>query len=402
MQMWAEEFLQAGYRVRVITPEPRPTDPFYQEQLQAPEGVSCVRLPVFDPSRIVRRRGQNSAGSAGAGGARGVALKIRDLLKLPDHRRLWNRRVVRMLANDAPGILLTTSPYDSTHLIGHAVKARVPELFWVADFRDSWDHRRWIDGPVSRFHSWYNDRLERRVMQSADLLTWFHDIGIEFAGERVGAWVAEKSLAVRNGVDRQTRARLEARRREVEGPPRFVHAGTLWSFRFPPGFPDVWLRFVADVLPQAELHFYGPIEPDVQHQLDELAARCPAPVVFHGTVPRETVLDAIASCTAQFVWSSPAREAITSKMYEAVAAQRPILFCGHPQGSGATFLRNLGASASVAEAFSEAALERQLRAFAQASRAGTVRSFVPRLDLDEIATERQIARLIERLPPANG
>jgi glycosyltransferase involved in cell wall biosynthesis len=76
------------------------------------------------------------------------------------------RRVVREEPIDC---VITSSPYESTHLIGLSVRRRGPA--WIADFRDGWcleSHRPPFPTALQRA---IDRRLEARVARGADLLT---------------------------------------------------------------------------------------------------------------------------------------------------------------------------------------------------------------------------------------
>ena len=90
----------------------------------------------------------------------------------PDPEIAWARAVserLRTLA--APDWLITTSPPESTHSAGAALKAHWQDTRWMAEFRDTWTvapHRReaatWPRRPLER-------RLARRILRHADLVS---------------------------------------------------------------------------------------------------------------------------------------------------------------------------------------------------------------------------------------
>jgi glycosyltransferase involved in cell wall biosynthesis len=66
------------------------------------------------------------------------------------------------------GVLVTTSSPDSTHLVGLRLRPRgIP---WLADFRDPWV-RRMSFAPPTRAHRSLHERLEGRVVRTADRIT---------------------------------------------------------------------------------------------------------------------------------------------------------------------------------------------------------------------------------------
>lgn len=411
MQTWAAHLNRAGYRIRVFMPTAAPSDPFYDETLSAQPFVDVHRIAIWDPSRRFRRRKPNAAELDNHAAAESVSIRrksvlfARDLLKLPDHKRLWNRAALRAILAEPQQakIVVTTSPYDSTHLIGLKLKQLNPERHWVADFRDSWNHRRWLGDYSTPLHRWYGDRLERSVLSGADTLTWFHQVGIDLTAERMGETFRHKSVAIHNGIEQDTIDWFAQHPyRPIRQPVRLLHAGTLWQFRYPPGFVLGLQRFAELVATPVELLLLGDVEPEVRADLARISEGHGGnvSVIYGGTVSRTKVMEALANCTANLVFSSSAREAITSKMFEAVAAQRPLLYFGHPQGSGAEFLRRYGAAAAVAGDFTEAETLKLFERFAAALATDQIGAYIPKLALDEIENGRQIEKLLARLEPA--
>ncbi|MEN0111972.1 MAG: glycosyltransferase, partial [Planctomycetota bacterium] len=175
---WVRGFAAAGARVTVVTPEADPRDPYYQPG-ERYDGPADVRTPsIFDPARLARGGGDEPKTAATASSERrGLAAWVRPYLLLPDQRRLANGPLVRAAhaaigeAGDPRTVVLTSSPYNSVHLAGAALKRRLGErVSWIADFRDDWFHPVFFPFPNAAYRS-YNRRLERGVLDAADGLT---------------------------------------------------------------------------------------------------------------------------------------------------------------------------------------------------------------------------------------
>lgn len=99
----------------------------------------------------------------------------RTLLCFPDPMRQWSERaelaVTGIFDREKPDILFTTSPPESTHLIGEKLKRKFSFL-WIADFRDGWTfepHRREASLPIRRK---FERAMEERILLSADVATF--------------------------------------------------------------------------------------------------------------------------------------------------------------------------------------------------------------------------------------
>ncbi len=392
---WARHFVSRGIRVRVITPLPHPADPYFEEGRAVPPEVEVIRVAGTDLARHLR----------GAARWRRLLVPLRDLLEWPDHRRIWNRSALAALGRltPPPRVVITTSPYRSTHLIGLALKRHLPGTFWVADVRDPWvrrrDHR--LHTPL---HSAYLLGLERTVARRADLIVLFHRNGVEDMAARVGAGVLRgKTLVVYHGVDSEAMAALVARVPEPATAPAIVtFAGTIWDWNLPPGLFAAWARLRAAAGAGAELHFYGRIEPGPLAVIDAARRAAPAEVHVHGFRPRGEAIAALARSSALLVCNGPYRETVSSKLFECIAAGRPILYCGTPESAGADILREVGAGAAVAARYDERGVIDLFDRFARALMCGDCSGFVPERTPAELRSEAQAEKLLERIADASA
>jgi glycosyltransferase involved in cell wall biosynthesis len=101
----------------------------------------------------------------------------------------------RVLREEPIDCVITSSPYESTHLVGFSVRRRGPA--WLADFRDGWclePHRPPFPTALQRA---IDRALEARVARAADMLTAAtQGIASDFAS-RVGV----RAAYVPNGYD---------------------------------------------------------------------------------------------------------------------------------------------------------------------------------------------------------
>lgn len=143
---------------------------------RVPPEVEVVRVPAGGSlvSALIGRR-------AGAGRRSGRGLdtlrRIGDWSLAPDSYAGWSRRAsrvaARLIEERAGGTtrfdaVLSTSPPDSVHLGALALKRRFA-LPWVADFRDPWMALAFRK-PPTRWHRERQQRLERSVLDGADLV----------------------------------------------------------------------------------------------------------------------------------------------------------------------------------------------------------------------------------------
>ena len=98
---------------------------------------------------------------------------LRGNLIYPDPRIFWVKPSVRFLTqflkDNEISTIITTGPPHSIHLIGLRLKKKIPQLKWLADFRDPWSE--WgvlqsfnLTGWAKRIHK----KMERNVLTHAD------------------------------------------------------------------------------------------------------------------------------------------------------------------------------------------------------------------------------------------
>ena len=92
---------------------------------------------------------------------------------VPDYMVRWIPRGIRLakeiVRREGIRVVLTSSPPESTHLIGMNLK-RSLGIRWVADFRDLWTERKHCYRPPTPAHDWLVRRLENKVFTSADYI----------------------------------------------------------------------------------------------------------------------------------------------------------------------------------------------------------------------------------------
>jgi len=260
-------------------------------------------------------------------------------LLVPDENVSWNLTAIpaaaRIVKQEGIDAVITTSPPNSIHLVGAAVK-RWTGVRWVADLRDSiaaHPHRR-TDSLAVRAKESTAAGIARLVARSADSIVAAADA---IADEAQALEPQGEVTTIPNGCDFDDFAGLEYRPGE-----RFTitHAGSFFGKRTPRPFLqalvasglDVTARFVGDFRPAdrewAEMLGLG----------DRLDLR---PYTSH----REA-LELQRSSDALLLLIPDAdgrgRGVLSGKVFEYLAAERPILAVVPPDGAAADLIREAG------------------------------------------------------------
>lgn len=101
--------------------------------------------------------------------------KIAGKLMVPDSARLWmenaKKTVMQVIKNEGIDLIYTTSAPYSDHLLGLYIKKHMPNISWVADFRDEWTNNPYtLDNPYNPVRTKIEKNMEHSVLTSADAL----------------------------------------------------------------------------------------------------------------------------------------------------------------------------------------------------------------------------------------
>jgi glycosyltransferase involved in cell wall biosynthesis len=267
-------------------------------------------------------------------------------LLVPDENVSWNLTAIpaalRIVKREQIDVVVTTSPPSSVHLVGAAVK-RATGVPWVADLRDS---------VVAHPHR-DAERLAVRVKEQgehaiAKLVTHNAD-AIVAVSEAIAAEMRERApkgrvVMIANGSDFDDFAGIE---RHESSRFRITHTGSFFGKRDPrpfltalgrAGFDDMVARFLGDFRStdrewaeqqalgdRLELIPYAPRRASLALQRDS-----------------EVLLLLIPEAGGR------GKGVLSGKVFEYLAADRPILAVVPPDGAAAELIRAAGAGVVVA------------------------------------------------------
>jgi glycosyltransferase involved in cell wall biosynthesis len=355
-----------GIETHVLAPD----DPKW---LHSDPGLAPPTQAWIHRARYVGPRAQRLADELhGRAGLDRITLQARSLSRrvlVPDENVAWNLTAipaaVRIVRSEEIDVVLTTSPPNSVHLIGAAVK-RATGVRWVADLRDSiasHPHRR-VERASVRAKEKVSASVARLVARQANVIVAASDA---IAEEALALEPAGVVTTILNGADFDDFAGLEYHRGDRF---RITHTGSFFGKRDPrpflsalaeSGLDDVVARFVGDfrvadrewaeslgLAPRLELHSY------VTHR-EALALQ------------RDS--DALLLLIPEA--GGRGRGVLSGKVFEYLAAERPILAAVPPEGAAADLIRETGAGV-VAAPDDVPALSRALSELHAGWRAGTL------------------------------
>ncbi len=355
-----------GIETHVLAPD----DPKWihvDDELQPPTQAWIHRARYLGPRS--RKLAEELHGRRGLDRIQRQARSLSRRLLVPDENVGWNLTAipaaVRIARAEDIDVVLTTSPPNSVHLIGAAVK-RVTGARWVADLRDSigaHPHRR-VERASVRAKEKISHQVARLVAAQADAVVAASDA---IAAEARALDPAGVVVPVLNGADFDDFAGLEYRRADRF---RITHTGSFFGKRDPRPFLQA---FADSGIEDGVARFVG----DFRSSDREWAARLDLGdrLELHPYVPRRRSLALQRDSDALLLLIPEAggrgQGVLSGKVFEYLAAERPILAAVPPDGAAAELIRETGAGV-VAPADDVDELKAALRALYDAWVAGTL------------------------------
>jgi glycosyltransferase involved in cell wall biosynthesis len=275
--------------------------------------------------------------------ARQTALAFRRFL-VPDENVSWNLTAVpaavRIARREGIDVVVTTSPPTSVHLVGAAVK-RATGARWIADLRDSIvanPHRR-VESRLVRAKEATGERVARLVARYADAATAVTDP----IGEELRALGARRVQTIANGCDFEDFAGLEYRPADRF---RLTHTGSFFGRRSPRALLEALAGIEADIVAR----FVGDFRSSDREWAERLGLG--DRLELHPYLPRRQVLELQRDSEALLLLipesGGRGRAVLSAKVFEYLAAERPILAAVPLDGAAADLVRETGAGVVVA------------------------------------------------------
>jgi glycosyltransferase involved in cell wall biosynthesis len=336
----AGQLAELGFDVHVLAPH----DSKWiarDEEAAVPDNVTVHRARYVGPRG--RLPAEELHGLEGAERLLKQAALFSRRLLVPDEFVMWvataipaARRIVREHGID---VLLTTSPPPSINLIGAAAK-QVTGVPWVADLRDSVaaNPDRRVESAAVRIKEHGQRLVAQLVARSADAV-----VGVTPAiADEMRALGAARVEVIPNGSDFEDFEGLPYRPGERF---RITHTGTFFGKRDAKPF----LAALARTGPDVVARFVGGLRAADREWAEKLGIAGRIEVLPH--VPRRRALELQRDSEALLLLLPEAggrgKSVPSGKIFEYLAAERPILAAVPPDGAAAQLVREAGAGIVV-------------------------------------------------------
>ena len=323
-----------------------PESPYFEVQDEAllnniPAEAEIWKAPIWEPYALKDiffgkdSKSQSSGIISNKGSLKNKILNwVRGNLFIPDPKIYWVKPSIKTLLvkiqNEKIEHIITTGPPHSMHLIGLGLKKAMPNLKWIADFRDPWSELDLLNEFQLNNSSMKKHKdLEREVLQTADVTltvseTWVKDFK-RLGGNRVEL--------VTNGYDADD---FDLKPKTND---KFIigHYGLLNHLRNPKNLWKSLDELCAenfDFDNKLEIHLSGNIDEEVLAEI-EAYPKLKAKVKQLGYLSHAQVLEQYNEADLLLLLLFNSKSGVGNypgKIFEYFAAQKPILAFG-PEGS---------------------------------------------------------------------
>ncbi|AFL82257.1 glycosyltransferase [Aequorivita sublithincola DSM 14238] len=339
VQRWlkfVKYFREFGVEPIVYAPE-NPNYPLIDENFSSeiPSNIEILKQPISEPYRFAKLLSKKKTKQISSGiiskkeisAMEKLMLYLRGNFFIPDARVGWVKPSVVFLSkyiteNDVE-VVITTGPPHSLHLIGMQLQKEL-NIKWIADFRDPWTTIHYhkslrLNKSSARKHK----ALEVSVLKSADVITVTSP-----TTKKEFEMITETPIEViTNGFDISEEIDFQ-----MDSNFSISHIGSLLSERN----PEVLWKVLAEICKEnsdfkndLELKFAGAVSEEVKKSLEnaELISNCK----FLGYVSHSRALQLQHQSQVLLlveINSTATRAIIPGKLFEYLAAKRPIIALG--------------------------------------------------------------------------
>lgn len=348
---------EQGVEVHVLTPRGdyasyTTLDPTLQNDIHP--DVKLHQTKSFEPLGIYAKLfGKKSIPSAGFGNVdkknwkQQLVIFLRTNLFIPDPRKYWKpyayKTAKQIIRQHGITNIITSSPPHSVQLIGKKLKRKL-NVNWIADFRDMWTDIYYYELlNHSRLSHIMNLRMERKVIEQADHIATVTPVYIPFFASKSSKVNSDKFTSIPNGYDPKDFEDFDYGKNDVF---TITYTGTISEQYNINPFLDA-LSSLKDSI-EFKLQFVGSVYPQLHEELEQ--RNLIKHTLFSDYVPHKESIRYLQKSSLLLVCGPLNKDqkegGIPAKVYEYLAARKPIIYIGKVDGFVAHILEETVAGQS--------------------------------------------------------
>nr|WP_246849084.1 glycosyltransferase family 4 protein [Aquimarina sp. U1-2] len=355
VQRWlafVKYFREFGIEPIVYVPE-NPTYALKDDSFtdKIPEGITVLKQPIFEPYKVAEVFSKKDtrtiskgiiAGKAKQSWIQKLLLYIRGNFFIPDARKYWVKPSVTYLKTyllqHPVDLVITTGPPHSVHLIGMHLKKEL-NIKWITDFRDPWTTIGYHNKlKLTKKSAQKHKNLEKQVLYSAD-----HIVVTSYTTKKEFLELTHRPITVvTNGYDEEG-----VPIKQLDSKFTISHIGSLLSGRDP---KNLW-KALNELTQENEsfanaftLQLVGAVSDDVISSIKEAGLH--SFLDLKGYVSHREALQIQRSSQVLLlieIDSAATKCIIPGKLFEYMAAKRPILALGPKDADIARLIKETNA-----------------------------------------------------------
>ena len=318
---------------------------------EIPNNITILKQSIWEPNNVLsffkNKNTQQSAGFLNPNPTffGKIVQYIRANYFIPDARKYWVKPSVAYLENyiskNDIDIVITSGPPHSLHLIGLALKKKLP-IKWISDFRDPWTEIDYFEQlPLTKKSIQIHRQLEQEVVEKSDAVLVVGKIMNENLTK-----FSKNIHVLTNGFDNE----MNPSSTELDSKFTITHIGLMNADRNPislwKAISEICIEKV-DFAQDYQIQFVGKIAPEVAESLEKYQIKNVSDIgyVSHQEVVKYQQKSQVLLLAVNNVKS--AKGVITGKIFEYLQAKRPILAIGPSNGDLAEILKETNAGKIV-------------------------------------------------------
>ena len=337
----AEQFIQAGYKVDVITS--------WKPGFAKEEKIDNVHVFRVGESAFEKLRSKiNAQDKKSTAQTSNISTNKKQFLKQilhrmhdftwkkiywPDYATLWKKPAIEsakyLLENYTYETVITVSDPFTSHLVGQEIKKLYPNVHWLVDIGDPFCFRQGTKPNNITLYKNKNYKVEKEIFLQAD--------SISVTNENTKSKYAELFPDTRNKIHViypllpiAKNSSIQDMQFSNENKMRLVFIGTLYKqIRNPKFLLNIFEKLMqTELKDKLELHFYGSLN-DTSEEFNKFSRYLNESLFLHGLVSKEKVTDAMNQATVLINISNNNKYQLPSKLVEYMYTGNPIINIAH-------------------------------------------------------------------------
>lgn len=255
-----------------------------------------------------------------------------EIFAYPDLEKNWYNPAItagiKLFNEEKFDAIISTSPPQTSHLIASELKNRF-NIAWVADLQDLWSQNHYHNHTFIR--RIFEKKLELKTLKTADIIT----TTTKFFEEDLKKLHEKQIHDIKIGFDPET---FEFESTELNDKFTIIHTGHLYNGK---RNPIPLLSALKELIDEKKINlddliieFYGPEEKWLEVPIKEYGLQNHVKVC--GQISKDNILlkQRKSQLLLLITWENPEdKKVIPAKIFEYIAAKRPILSIGVSEGS---------------------------------------------------------------------